>query len=435
MINDTIVALATPPGKAGIGIVRVSGDKSKQIIQGITSCNTDFLPRYMYLKDIYLDNITDKGLVVYFQAPNSFTGEDIAEIQCHGGYFVVKAVIDKCLQLGARMAEPGEFSKRAFLNGKITIDQAEGIIDLINAESEAQAKSGSVLLQGKLFDIIKAIQDKLTDILAEIEAKLDYPEYEYTDVENIEVLNRLNQVKQELNLLLSTKVNGVKIKNGVKIAIVGAPNAGKSSLLNALTNTNKSIVTDIAGTTRDIVEAEYVYNGILFRLFDTAGIRESKDVVEQIGIQRAIESIQQADLVLKLIDTTNPVEVDTEDKQTITVYNKSDLKTVNHKNENSIEISAQQGTNIEKLKQLIFDNTIVGGYNSSQFYLSNSRHIQYVEQAINSLNNAISNFNSTTLDFVASDIKDCWQYLGEISGINSNERIIDRVFEKFCLGK
>ena len=221
----------------------------------------------------------------------------------------------------------------------------------------------------------------------------------------------------------------------IHIGFFGKRNAGKSSLLNALTNTNKSIVTDIAGTTRDIVEAEYIYNGILFRLFDTAGIHESKDIVEQIGIKRAIESIQQADLVLKLIDTTNPVEVDTEDKQTITVYNKSDLKTVNHKNENSIEISAQQGTNIEKLKQLIFDNTIVGGYNSSQFYLSNSRHIQYVEQAINSLNNAISNFNSTTLDFVASDIKDCWQYLGEISGINSNERIIDRVFEKFCLGK
>ena len=361
--------------------------------------------------------------------------KDIAEIQCHGGYFVVKAVIDKCLQLGARMAEPGEFSKRAFLNGKITIDQAEGIIDLINAESEAQAKAGSVLLQGKLFDIIKAIQDELTDILAEIEAKLDYPEYEYTDVENIEVLNRLNQVKQELNSLLSTKVNGVKIKNGVKIAIVGAPNAGKSSLLNALTNTNKSIVTDIAGTTRDIVEAEYVYNGILFRLFDTAGIRESKDVVEQIGIQRAIESIQQADLVLKLIDITNPIEVDTEDKPTITVYNKTDLINKTITKDDSISISAQTGSNIEELKQIIFDKTIIGGYNSSQFYLSNSRHIQCVEQAIKSLNNAINNFNLTTLDFVVSDIKDCWQSLGEISGINSNERIIDRLFEKFCLGK
>lgn len=435
MINDTIVALATPPGKAGIGIVRVSGDKSKQIIQGITNCNTDFLPRYMYLKDLYLNDITDKGLVVYFKAPNSFTGEDIAEIQCHGGYFVVKAVIDKCLQLGARMAEPGEFSKRAFLNGKITIDQAEGIIDLINAESEAQAKAGSVLLQGKLFDIIKAIQDELTDILAEIEAKLDYPEYEYTDNENIEVLNRLNQVKEELNLLLSTKVNGVKIKNGVKIAIVGAPNAGKSSLLNALTNTNKSIVTDIAGTTRDIVEAEYVYNGILFRLFDTAGIRESKDVVEQIGIQRAIESIQQADLVLKLIDITNPIQVDTEDKPTITVYNKTDLVNKIINDADSISISAQTGSNIEELKQMIFDKTIIGGYNSSQFYLSNARHIQCVEQAIQSISNSINNFNITTLDFVVSDIKDCWQNLGEISGINSNERIIDRVFEKFCLGK
>ncbi len=435
MINDTIVALATPPGKAGIGIVRISGDKSKQIIQGITKCSIDFLPRYMYLKDIYLNNIADKGLVVYFQAPNSFTGEDVAEVQCHGGYFVVQAVIDKCLQLGARMAEPGEFSKRAFLNGKITIDQAEGIIDLINAESESQAKAGSVLLQGKLFEIINNLQDQLTDILAEIEAKLDYPEYEYTDTENIEVLNRLNQVEKDLNTLLSTKINGMKIKNGVKVAIVGAPNAGKSSLLNALTNTNKSIVTDIAGTTRDIVEAEYIHNGILFRLFDTAGIHESKDIVEQIGIKRAIESIQQADLVLKLIDITNPIEVDTEDKPTITVYNKSDIQPTSIENKDSIAISAQLGTNVEQLKQLIFDKTIVGGYNSSQFYLSNSRHIQCVEQAINSLKNAITNFNLTTLDFVVADIKDCWQSLGEISGVNSNERIIDRVFEKFCLGK
>lgn len=435
MINDTIVALATPPGKAGIGIVRVSGEKSYEIIQGITKCNAQFLPRYMYLKDLYLNNLTDKGLVVYFKAPNSFTGEDVVEIQCHGGFFVVKAVLDKCLQLGARMAQPGEFSKRAFLNGKITIDQAEGIIDLINAESEAQAKSGSVLLEGTLFKIINNLQNQLTDILAEIEAKLDYPEYEYTDNENIEVLNRLNQVKSELKSLLSTKINGVKIKNGVKVAIVGAPNAGKSSLLNVLTNTNKSIVTNIAGTTRDIVEAEYIYKGIMFRLFDTAGIHESKDLVEQIGIKRAIESIQQADIVLKLIDTTNPIDIDTENKQTITVYNKTDIKTPSKIDKDGILISAQLGTNIEELKELIFNKTIIGGYNSSQFYLSNSRHIQCVEDAIQALNNAINSFNLTTLDFVVADIKQCWQSLGEISGVNSNERIIDRVFEKFCLGK
>ena len=184
MLEDTIVALATPPGKAGVAIVRISGDKSHQILQAITKCNSEFLPRFMYLKDIYVNGLQDNALVVYFKAPNSYTGEDIAEIQCHGGYFIAQQVIVECQNLGARMAEAGEYSKRAFLNGKLSIDQAEGIIDIINAESEAQARAGSVLMQGKLFDIISTLQTELTDILAEIEAKLDYPEYEYSDNEN-----------------------------------------------------------------------------------------------------------------------------------------------------------------------------------------------------------------------------------------------------------
>ena len=436
MLEDTIVALATPPGKAGVAIVRISGSKSHEILKQITKCDNDFLPRYMYLKDIYLQDIVDNALVVYFKAPNSYTGEDVAEIQCHGGYFIAQEVIKECQKLGAVMAEPGEYSKRAFLNGKLSFDQAEGIIDIINAESSAQAKAGSVLAQGKLFEMISNLQTELTDILAEIEAKLDYPEYEYTDTENSEILNRLKDIKDSLDNLLSTKISGMMIKNGVKVAIVGAPNAGKSSLLNSLTNTDKSIVTDIAGTTRDIVEAEYVFNGIVFRLFDTAGIRESEDVVEQIGINRARQSIQDADLVLKLIDLSFPEDIEVKDKPVIVVYNKIDLmqKKID-KNEDSISISAKEGINIEELKQMIFDKTMTQGYNTSQFYLSNTRHIECVSNAIESLNSAIQTFTSTSLDFVVADIHACWQYLGEISGINSNERIIDRIFEKFCLGK
>lgn len=436
MLKDTIVALATPPGKAGVAIVRLSGDKSQEILKAITKSKADFSPRYMYLKDIYLKDIKDDALVVYFKAPNSYTGEDIAEIQCHGGYFIAQQVINQCVVLGARMAEPGEYSKRAFLNGKISIDQAEGIIDIINAESEAQAKAGSVLAQGKLFELISNLQTELTDILAEIEAKLDYPEYEYSDNDNAEMLNRLTSIENKLQLLLDTKISGLMIKNGVKVAIVGAPNAGKSSLLNALTNSDKSIVTDIAGTTRDIVEAEYIFNGIVFRLFDTAGIRESKDLVEQIGIDRAKQSIQNADLVLKLMDIQNPQDIEIVDKPTIVVYNKIDLSTSMIKNEKDVlYVSAKNGINIENLKQMIFDKTMVQGYNTSQFYLSNTRHIECINNAKNSLTNAIKTFISTTLDFVVSDIHACWQYLGEVSGINSNERIIDRIFEKFCLGK
>lgn len=436
MLEDTIVALATPPGKAGVAIVRISGDKSHQILQSITKCNSEFLPRFMYLKDIYVNGLQDNALVVYFKAPNSYTGEDIAEIQCHGGYFIAQQVIVECQNLGARMAEAGEYSKRAFLNGKLSIDQAEGIIDIINAESEAQARAGSVLMQGKLFDIISTLQTELTDILAEIEAKLDYPEYEYSDNENEEVLNRLINIEKQLDELLSTRISGMMIKNGVKVAIIGAPNAGKSSLLNVLTNSDKSIVTDIAGTTRDIVEAEYVYNGIVFRLFDTAGIRESADVVEQIGIDRAKQSIQDADLVLKLIDISNPEDIEVNNKPTITVYNKIDLSTKTQKNvDNQIYISAKDGTNVENLKQMIFNNTMAQGYNTSQFYLSNARHIECITNAKLALANAINTFTSTSLDFVVSDIHSCWQYLGDVSGVNSNETIIDRIFEKFCLGK
>ena len=436
MLEDTIVALATPPGKAGVAIVRVSGNKSYNILQGITNSNDVFLPRYMYLKNIYLDDIKDNALVVYFKAPNSYTGEDIVEIQCHGGYFIAQAVIKRCQELGARMAEPGEYSKRAFLNGKMSVDQAEGIIDIINAESEAQAKAGSVLMQGQLFKIITSLQSEITDILAEIEAKLDYPEYEYTDIENQQVLIKLNKIREELTQLLASKINGLKIKNGVKVAIVGAPNAGKSSLLNALTNSEKSIVTDIAGTTRDIVEAEYVYKGIIFRLFDTAGIRESEDIVEKIGIDRAKKSIEDADLVLKLIDVTNPQDIDINGKHVITVFNKTDLSTQDFKEaQDIIYVSAKSGCNVDKLKEKIFSFTIDEGYNTSQFYLSNTRHIECINKAEQALSNAINTFNSTTLDFVVSDIHKCWEYLGEVSGVNSNERIIDRIFEKFCLGK
>lgn len=432
MLEDTIVALATPPGKSGVAIIRISGSQSKQILQKISRSNEQFKPRFMYLKKIYVGDLVDEALLVYFSAPNSYTGEDVAEIQCHGGFFLAQQVIKQCLEFGARMAEAGEYSKRAFLNGKISFDKAEGIIDLINAESEAQAKSGSVLMQGKLFEIISNIQTELTDILAEIEAKLDYPEYEYTDAENSLVLTRLNQIKAELDALLSTKISGMLIKNGVKVAIVGAPNAGKSSLLNALTNSEKSIVTEVAGTTRDIVEAEYVYKGIMFRLFDTAGIRESEDLVEKIGIDRAKKSIAEADFVIQLVDLQHPQYVEVGDKPSITVYNKVDLSAAP---ENSICISAKTGKNIEELKQIIFDHTLVDGYNNQQFYLSNTRHIQCVSRAVECLSNAINTFNAISLDFVVADIHSCWEALGEISGVNSNERIIDRIFEKFCLGK
>ena len=436
MIEDTIVAIATPPGKAGVAIVRISGNKSEEILKGITKTSDSLVSRHMYLKSVYLDGFVDNALVVYFKAPNSYTGEDVGEIQCHGGYFVAEEVLKKVLTLGARLAEPGEFSKRAFLNGKLSIDQAEGIMDIINAETKAQASVGSKLIKGKLFDKINNIQNKLTDAIAEVEAKLDYPEYDFDEMEESSLKDNLSSIKQDLETLINSNIKGSKIKNGVKVAIVGRPNVGKSSLLNALTNSEKAIVTDIAGTTRDIIEGEYVFNGILFRLFDTAGIHESEDIVEKIGIERAKDSIKSADIVLKLQEVGENFEIDSFDKPVINVFTKLDLHKIEVENvENGIYISSKNHTNIQELKEQIFDKTMQDGYDSSQIYLTNTRHVESLKEALNALKRAIESLENTTLDFVVSDLNICWHKIGEITGQTSNEEIIDRIFKKFCLGK
>ena len=430
---DTIVALATPAGNSGVAVIRISGDESKQILQKLTQEDYDFEPRKMYLKTIYLNEINDKCLVVFFKYPFSFTGEDVVEIQSHGGYFLAQKIIDKTLEYGARLADRGEFSKRAFINGKMSLDQAEGVIDLINAESEMQAKTGSNLLFGKLKELIEDFQTQLTDILADIEAKLDYPEYEYDENESSSIKQKLENLQLSLNDLIEQSKNGLLIKNGVKVAIVGAPNVGKSSLLNALTKSDKAIVTNIAGTTRDIVEAEYEYNGIMFRLFDTAGIHESDDVVEKIGIDRALKTLEDCDLVLKVSTQDSICELET-NKPYINVFNKSDL--LNKKeNDSYFYVSAINNENIDELKQEIFNKTVSSEIKQNKLYLTNTRHIEAIRRACISIGNAINIFDSTTFDIISSEIKSAWSSLGEISGVVSDEAIIDKIFSKFCLGK
>lgn len=429
---ETIVALATPAGNSGVAVIRISGEKSKDILQNLIHEKLDFEPRKMYLKNIYIGDIVDNSLVVYFKAPFSFTGEDVAEIQSHGGYFLAEKIIDECLKLGARLADRGEFSKRAFINGKISLDQAEGIIDLINAESELQAKSGSDLLTGELKQKIVKYQNLLTDVLAEIEAKLDYPEYEYTESESSDVKTKIESLIESFKNLIDDSKTGLIIKNGVKVAIVGAPNVGKSSLLNALTKSNKAIVTNIAGTTRDVIEAEYEYNGIIFRLFDTAGIHESTDIVEKIGIDRAKEILNDADIVLKISTPDEDCKIET-NKPFIDVFNKSDLAT--SKDKKYFYVSAKTNENIDALKQLIFDKTITSDVKQNKFYLTNTRHIECIRLAKKSLENVIKIFDTTTFDIISSEIKKAWQSLGEVSGVVSDEAILDKVFSKFCLGK
>jgi len=430
---ETIVGLATPAGNSGVAVIRISGDNSKKILQKLIREDIDFEPRKMYLKTIHVADFFDKCLVVYFKAPFSFTGEDIVEIQSHGGYFLAQKIIDETLNYGAKLAEPGEFSKRAFINGKMSLDQAEGIIDLINAESEMQAKTGSNLMFGKLKEMISNYQNELTEILAEIEAKLDYPEYEYTENETSNIKEKLTNISNNLSNLIIESKNGLLIKNGVKVAIAGAPNVGKSSLLNALTKSNKAIVTNIAGTTRDVVEAEYEYNGIIFLLFDTAGIHESEDVVEKIGIDRALQALKECDIVLKVSSPDSICEIET-DKPFIDVFNKTDLLK-SERNNKFFYVSAETNENIESLKQLIFDKTVIGDIKQNKMYLTNTRHIECVKTAKQFIENAIEIFETTTMDIVSSEIKSAWQALGDVSGVNSDEEIIDKIFSKFCLGK
>ncbi|MBO5954585.1 MAG: tRNA uridine-5-carboxymethylaminomethyl(34) synthesis GTPase MnmE [Clostridia bacterium] len=429
----TIVSLATPAGNSGVAVIRISGERSKEILQNLIKENLDFEPRKMYLKNVYFGKLIDKCLVVFFKNPFSFTGEDIAEIHSHGGYYLAQQIIDECVNLGCSLAEAGEFSKRAFINGKMSIDQAEGIMDLINAESEMQAKAGSSLMQGKLKEKINEYQNSLTEILAEIEAKLDYPEYEYTESETSNIKSRLENLIDEFSSLIDESKSGLMINNGIKVAIVGAPNVGKSSLLNALTKSDKAIVTNIAGTTRDIVEAEYEFNGIIFRLFDTAGIHESDDIVEKIGIDKALKTLDDADLVLKVSSPDDICEIET-DKPFIEVFNKTDVLK-GKRDKKYFYISATNNENIDSLKQEIFNKTISGSLKSDKLYLTNTRHIEAVKNARNCLENVINIFDFTTMDIVSTEIKDAWNSLGEVSGVTSDEAIIDKIFSKFCLGK
>lgn len=429
---ETIVALATPPGNSGVAVIRISGEKSKEILTKLIHENLDFEPRKMYLKNVYSGDIVDRCLVVFFASPYSYTGEDVAEIHSHGGYFLSQKIIDTTIELGATLAGKGEFSKRAFINGKMSIDQAEGVMDLINAESEMQAKAGSSLLQGKLKEVITNYQNILTDILAEIEAKLDYPEYEYDDNETKNLKEKLIDLRSNLENLIDESKSGLIIKNGIKVAIVGAPNVGKSSLLNALSKTDKAIVTDIAGTTRDVIEAEYEYNGIIFRLYDTAGIHESDDVVEKIGINRALKAIDDCDIVLKISTLNNICNIKT-NKPTIEIFNKADI--YNYNDDKYIYISALTMKNVEKLKQLIFEKTVKEDFNSNKLYLTNTRHIECVKKAKKAIDNVLKIFDETTMDIISSEIKSAWYSLGEITGVTSDENIIDKIFSKFCLGK
>jgi len=445
MINDTIVAQATAVGKSGINVIRISGKDSLNIATKIFYCkkiDKEIMPNYMYLGYVNLGEIKDKCFMVYFKNPLSFTGEDVVEFHCHGGFIVAKKIIDMCLENGARIADAGEFSKRAFLNGKMSLDEAEGVIETINAETDNQLKAGNDLTSGNLFKQVKKFQEELTDVISEIEVNLDYPEHDIEYQTKLIIEKRLKDIKKDLLNLLSTETTGRLIKNGINIAIVGKTNVGKSSLLNALINYEHAIVTDIAGTTRDVVSAELDYKGMKFNFFDTAGIRKTNDKIENIGIEKSKQVLNNCDIALYIFDSSKSLDEndkktlqEAQNKKSIVVFNKCDLNSKIDFDGEHIKVSAKQKINTEELKQKIFDLVAKDLDVQNGFVLTNTRHIQVLKTALSQVEDCLNNIQEFPLDCVALDIKSIWSTFGEITGETADEKILDKIFSKFCLGK
>ncbi len=455
---STIVSISTAPGIGGIGIVRMSGENTFKILEKIfkpkKEQKIDEIKGYTikYGHIVENDEIIDEVLVSYFKAPRSYTTEDMCEINSHGGNFIMKKILEICLKNGAELAEPGEFTKRAFLNGRIDLAQAESVIDVINAKSEKEAQSGINQLEGFLSNEIKSIKQEIMDVLVNIEVTIDYPEYDVPEVQKQEISKMLDSISKKLEKLEKSFDNGKIIKDGIKTAIIGKPNAGKSSLLNAILKENRAIVTDIEGTTRDTIEEFVTINGIPLKLIDTAGIREGKDEVEKIGIEKSIKAANEADLIIAIFDSSKELsDEDMEildlikDKKTIILLNKIDLKPVIDENNeklknvtnNILKISALNKKGIEdiynkisemfKLNEINFDNDIL---------ITNVRHKNIISKAIEDVKKANETFNiDMPIDIIAINLKLILDDLGEITGEVVTDDVINEIFSKFCLGK
>ena len=445
-MENNISAISTAPGVGGVAIIRISGKSPLSIAEkmfkpvGKTAVK-DFQPYRMYVGNIEGDGFFDFGMCVYFKAPKSYTGEDMVEFHCHGGISISRGILKKTFQLGAAPATKGEFTRRAFVNGKMSLASAEGLIDMINGESVGVAKAGYYLYREKLTSKIKDMQARLTYALAYIDAGIDYPEEGVTEDNVEDILSTLTSVRDEISALIEKYGTGRKIKNGVKVAIVGRPNVGKSSILNGLLDYDKAIVSPVAGTTRDAVEGDIDINGVRFCFTDTAGIRQSDDVIESVGIDKARRFLREADVCLVVLDGSSSLTEEdedllneTDDKPRVIVANKADIA-VNDELPSDLIVSAETGENIEKIKDALYEKAFESGVDANAEYLTEERHLYALQSAKAALEDAVRGFESSTADLSTIDIKNAWDALGEISGETASEKIIDEIFSKFCVGK
>ncbi len=444
---DTIAAVATPSGRGGVGIIRISGPLVQEISKAIVGEKelTPFKASHRLFKDKQGET-QDDGIAIFFPQPTSFTGEDVLELQGHGGHVVIDMLLNRCLELGARIAKPGEFSERAFINDKLDLTQAEAISDLIDSGSEQAVRSSLRSLQGEFSNVINSLLEKMIAMRVYVEAALDFPDEEIDFLADDRVLQRLKDIQQELKEITKTAKQGSLLRNGIHLVIIGKPNAGKSSLLNALSGTESAIVTEIAGTTRDVLYESINLDGMPLHLIDTAGLRESDDPVEKIGIERAWEAIKKADMALLLKDDSRLVDNDVETEHiiknlpeslsVITVHNKIDLSNNKAgKSNNKIYLSAKNKQGIDTLKKEIKE--IIGFQKTAEdSFIARRRHLEALRLTQKYVNNAeiqLTKFNAGEL--MAEELLQAQDELGKITGRFTSDDLLGEIFSNFCIGK
>ena len=455
MLFDTIAAISTPKGEGGIGIIRISGDKSFEILDKIfkpKNPNKDlgfYQFNYGFIHDG--EKVIDESMVVRMKAPKTYTCEDVVEINCHGGQFVTQKVLELVLKNGARHAEQGEFTKRAFMNGRIDLSQAEAVMDLIQGKTEKSISLSLDQLRGDLRDKINSFKKALLDITAHVNVVLDYPEEGIDDPLPVELRDNLEAVYEEATRLIESYDKGKKIKEGIKTVIVGKPNVGKSTLLNSLLREDRAIVTHVAGTTRDVIEEVINIKGIPLVLVDTAGIRQTDDIVENIGVEKSKEFIEKADLVLLVLDTSRELEdedrevinqINENHKKVIVLLNKIDLERKidldEYNFENIVEISAQKNVGIEDMEEKIYSFIVDEKVedSSEKLIITNVRHKTALEKTKDAIRNIFETIDmGLPMDLISVDLKEALDSLSEITGEISSEDILDHVFGNFCVGK